>query len=117
MTEYLFYFHYWYTEEELTIALNFDPEQKANDLLSDLNNELNIHIGEDEEPGSSNYQLLELYGLRPYGNVWNLSLEEFVSKYGNEFVVMDLSKPTLGVLELIRPKVISRSRPRDLIKT
>ena len=117
MTEYLFYFHYWYTEEELTIALNFDPEQKASDLLSDLNNELNIHIGEDEEPGSSNYQLLELYGLRPYGNVWNLSLEEFVSKYGNEFVVMDLSKPTLGVLELIRPKVISGTRPRDLLKT
>ena len=116
MTEYLFYFHYWYTEEELTIALNFDPEQKASDLLHDLNDELNIHIGEDEEPSGSNYQLLELYGLRPYGDVWQLPLEDFVAKYGHEFVVIDLSKPTLGLLESIRPKVIAGTRPRDLLK-
>ena len=117
MTRYLIYFYYFHLEEPLKIALDFDSAQKASDLLKDLTEELQYHIGEEaeEEPDFSAYRLVEHYGLRPFGG-WEQPLSTFVSRYGNEFTVIDLNRPALGRIEHIRPLVIAGVRPQNLAK-
>ncbi|MHA1983262.1 MAG: hypothetical protein ACW967_02830, partial [Candidatus Hodarchaeales archaeon] len=50
--------------------------------------------------------------------IWNQPLDLFVSKYGNEFVIIDLNNPTLGLIQHIRKNTpINAIRPRNVVET
>ncbi|MFW9929376.1 MAG: hypothetical protein ACFFD1_08295 [Candidatus Thorarchaeota archaeon] len=119
MSRYLCYFFYWYNDDDvLKIALDFDTQQKASEMLQEIYEELMYHVGEDSEPNKISLQLIEPYGLRPFAqDIWDQPLELFVSKYGNEFVLINLNEKTIGQIEHIRPQVINTIRPREIVNT
>jgi hypothetical protein len=101
----MFYFHYWLSSEPIKAIIDFDPQDKAKILFEEVYEEISYHIGEEPNPGSLLF--VEMFGLRPFNPAaWEMSLEQFVSYYGNEFVVFDLEQPIVGDIEHFRPKQI-----------
>jgi hypothetical protein len=120
LSRYLFYFFYWHSpEDELKVVLDFDSSQKAIEMLNEVQEEIMYHIGEEFEIESTNIQLIEPYGLRPFSEkIWKQPLDLFVSKYGNEFVIIDLNNPTIGLIQHIRKNTpINTIRPRNVVET
>ncbi|MHA2363617.1 MAG: hypothetical protein ACXAC7_06645 [Candidatus Hodarchaeales archaeon] len=106
MTRYLFYFHYWYEDEPLEVAIDFEPTQKATELIDEVANEIAFHTG--EEPTPKSIFILEPFNLRPFHpTAWEMDLDRFVAKYGNIFAVIDLNQPDIGRLEYFQPKQIT----------
>lgn len=106
MTRYMFYFHYWLTDEPIQAVIDFDPKDKAKILFEEVYEEITYHIGDEPEPESLIF--VEMYGLRPFNPLaWEMPLDEFVGNYGNTFVVFDLKQPHLGHLEHFQPKQVA----------
>jgi len=117
MSRFLLYFNYWYAiDEALELAIDFDPNQKSSTIIDELIIELAYHTGEDE-PDPNSILFLETFNLRPFHPAaWDMTIDRFISKYGNKFTVVDLKQHTIGKIEYFIPNQLRNVQRAKLQK-